>query len=125
MIHHVSVGTSDLARARAFYDPVMRELGLHRTFDVDEAVGYGAGITTFSLNLPADGAPASPGNGVHIAFEVEKRAAVDAFYRAALAHGGTGDGEPGPRPEYDANYYAAFVRDPDGNKIEALTFVAA
>ncbi len=125
MIHHVSVGTSDLARARAFYDPVMRELGLRRTLDVDEAVGYGAGITTFSLNLPADGAPASPGNGVHIAFEVEKRAAVDAFYRAALAHGGTGDGEPGLRPEYDANYYAAFVRDPDGNKIEALTFVAA
>ncbi len=125
MIHHVSVGTSDLARARAFYDPVMRELGLRRTLDVDEAVGYGAGITTFSLNLPADGAPASPGNGVHIAFAVEKRAAVDAFYRAALAHGGTGDGEPGLRPEYDANYYAAFVRDPDGNKIEALTFVAA
>lgn len=125
MIHHVSVGTVDLTRARAFYDPVMRELGLRRTLDVDEAVGYGAGITTFSLNVPANGAPATPGNGVHIAFEVEKRAAVDAFYHTALAHGGIGDGEPGLRPEYDANYYAAFVRDPDGNKIEALTFVAA
>lgn len=124
MLHHVSLGTSDLARARAFYDPVMREIGLSRTLDVDDAVGYGAGITAFSLNLPTDGAGASPGNGVHIAFEVEKRAAVDAFFRVAIDHGGTGDGEPGLRPHYDAHYYAAFVRDPDGNKIEALTFAA-
>lgn len=125
MVHHISLGTADLQRARAFYDPVMRELGLHRTLDVDEAIGYGAGITVFSLNLPADGAPASPGNGVHVAFEVEKRAAVDAFFREAIAHGGVGEGEPGLRPEYDGHYYAAFVRDPDGNKIEALTFAAA
>jgi catechol 2,3-dioxygenase-like lactoylglutathione lyase family enzyme len=125
MLHHVSLGAADLARARAFYDPVMRTLGLNRTFDVEDAVGYGAGITVFSLNRPADGAPASPGNGVHIAFEVETRAAVDAFFEAAIAHGGTDDGPPGLRPHYDAHYYAAFVRDPDGNKIEALTFVAA
>lgn len=124
MLHHVSLGTSDLDRARAFYDPVMRELGLRRTLDVEEAVGYGAGITVFSLNMPANGEPATIGNGTHIAFEVEKRAAVDAFFRAALANGGTSDGPPGLRPEYDAHYYAAFVRDPDGNKIEALTFAA-
>lgn len=124
MLHHLSLGAADLDRARAFYDPVMRELGLARTLDVDDAVGYGAGITVFSLNLPADGAPASRGNGVHVAFEVEKREAVDAFYHAALANGGVSDGEPGLRPEYDAHYYAAFVRDPDGNKIEALTFAA-
>lgn len=61
---------------------------------------------------------------MHVAFEVEKRAAVDAIYRTALANGGSSDGEPGLRPEYDANYYAVFVRDPDGNKIEALTFAA-
>lgn len=124
MLHHVSLGTSDLARARAFYDPVMRELGLSRTLDVDEAVGYGAGITVFSLNLPADGGAATPGNGVHIAFEVEARAAVEAFFRVAIASGGSADGAPGLRPEYDRHYYAAFVRDP-GNKIEALTFAAA
>lgn len=124
MLHHVSLGTSDLDRARAFYDPVMNELGLRRTLDVEEAVGYGAGITIFSLNTPADGEPATIGNGTHIAFEVEKRAAVDAFFQAALANGGTSSGPPGLRPEYDAHYYAAFVRDPDGNKIEALTFVA-
>ncbi|WP_244606624.1 VOC family protein [Arsenicitalea aurantiaca] len=74
----------------------------------------------FSLNTPADGEQATTGNGTHIAFEVEKRAAVDACYQAALANGGMGDGAPGVRPEYDAHYYAAFVRDPDGNKIEAL-----
>jgi len=124
MLHHVSLGTSDLDRARAFYDPVMNELGLRRTLDVEEAVGYGAGITIFSLNIPADGEQATIGNGTHIAFEVEKRAAVDAFFQAALANGGTSDGPPGLRPEYDAHYYAAFVRDPDGNKIEALTFAA-
>ncbi len=124
MLHHVSLGINDIDRARAFYDPVMRELGLARTFDVAEAVGYGAGVTVFSLNLPSDGKRAAAGNGVHIAFEVEQRAAVDAFHRAALAHGGSDAGAPGLRPEYDANYYAAFVRDPDGNKIEALTFVA-
>ena len=124
MLHHVSLGTSDLTRAEAFYDAVMREVGLRRTLRVEDAVGYGAGITVFSLNLPANGSTASPGNGVHIAFEVEKRSAVDAFFRAALAYGGSADGEPGLRPEYDPHYYAAFVRDPDGNKIEALTFAA-
>jgi len=122
MVHHVSLGTSDLDRARRFYDPVMHELGLQRTLDVEDAVGYGAGITVFSLNRPTDGAPPLPGNGVHVAFEVERRGAVDAFFRAALGNGGTADGEPGLRPHYDPNYYAAFVRDPDGNKIEALTF---
>jgi catechol 2,3-dioxygenase-like lactoylglutathione lyase family enzyme len=125
MLHHVSLGTSDLDRARAFYDPVMRELGLLRTLDVEDAVGYGGGITAFSLNLPADGSSPSPGNGVHVAFEVEKRSVVDAFYRVAIEQGATADGEPGLRPHYDAHYYAAFVRDPDGNKIEALTFAAA
>jgi len=115
MLHHVSLGTADLDRARAFYDPVMNALGLRRTLDVPEAVGYGAGITVFSLNLPSDGKAATSGNGTHIAFEVEARSAVDAFFEIALANGGTSDGRPGLRPEYDPNYYAAFIRDPDGN----------
>jgi catechol 2,3-dioxygenase-like lactoylglutathione lyase family enzyme len=112
MIHHISLGTADLARARTFYDAVMRELGLRRTFEADDMIGYGAGTTVFAVNLPADG------------FEVERRAAVDAFFDAAMSHGGISDGAPGLRPHYDAHYYAAFVRDPDGNKIEALTFTA-
>jgi catechol 2,3-dioxygenase-like lactoylglutathione lyase family enzyme len=124
MVHHVSLGTADLACARAFFDPVMHELGLRLTFEAEVAISYGAGITAFSLNLPADGGPASPGNGMHVAFEVESRAAVDAFFRVALANGGIDDGEPGLRPQYADDYYAAFVRDPDGNKIEVLTFAA-
>lgn len=125
MLHHVSLGTINLSRAEAFYDAVMWELGLSKTLKVAEAVGYGAGITVFSLNLPSNGASATPGNGVHVAFEVEKRAAIDAFFRAGIQNGGTADSEPGLRPEYDLHYYAAFVRDPDGNKIEALTFAAS
>lgn len=108
-----------------FYDPVMLEVELGRTRDVEEAVGYGASITVFSLNLPVDGGAATVGNGTHVAFEVEKRAAVDAFFQTALANGGESNGAPGLRTEYDAHYYAAFIRDPDGNKIEALTFAAS
>lgn len=124
MIHHVSLGTSDLPRARAFYDPLMELLGLRITFENSRSFGYGTGETLFSLETPVDGAPATPGNGVHIAFQASDRAMVQAFHQTALARGGTDDGAPGPRPEYDDNYYAAFVRDPEGNKLEALTFSA-
>jgi catechol 2,3-dioxygenase-like lactoylglutathione lyase family enzyme len=124
MLHHVSLGTSSLDRARTFYDPVMHELGLRRTLNGKNAVGYGAGITVFTLNIPVDGEQATVGNGTHIAFEVENRAAVDAFYQVAIQNGASSNGPPGLRPEYDAHYYAAFVRDPEGNNIEALTFAA-
>ena len=121
MIHHVSVGTNDLPRSIAFYDAVLPGLGLRRTMDdPGEGMHYGTGHTEFST-IRTD-APAVPGNGVHVAFDVEDRGMVDAFHAAGLAAGGTDDGAPGLRPAYDAHYYAAFVRDPDGNKIEALTF---
>ncbi len=121
MIHHVSVGTNDLPRSITFYDAVLPGLGLRRTLDdPGEGMHYGTGHTEFST-IRTD-APAVPGNGVHVAFDVEDRGMVDAFHAAALAAGGTDDGAPGLRPAYDAHYYAAFVRDPDGNKIEALTF---
>lgn len=79
MLHPASLGTSELDRSRVFYDGVMKEPGLRPTLDVAEAVGDGEGITSFSLNLPANGEPATVGNGSHVAFEVEMRAAVDAF----------------------------------------------
>ena len=121
MIHHVSVGTNDLPRSIVFYDAVLPELGLRRTLDdPGEGMHYGTGHTEFST-IRTD-APAVPGNGVHVAFDVEDRGMVDAFHAAGLAAGGTDNGAPGLRPEYDAHYNAAFVRDPDGNKIEALTF---
>ena len=124
MLSHVSLGTNDADRAARFYDPVLAVLGLRKLGERDGAIDYGTSMTVFSLEKPTDGQPASVGNGVHIAFLAGKRAQVDEFYRLALAHGGSDAGPPGLRPEYDANYYAAFVRDPDGNKIEAVCFMA-
>ena len=124
MLSHVSLGTNDAARAAAFYDPVLAVLGIRKICERDGSIVYGAAMAVFSLEKPSDGRPASVGNGVHIAFAAGTRDQVDEFYRVALAHGGADAGAPGLRPEYDANYYAAFVRDPDGNKIEAVCFMA-
>lgn len=123
MIHHVSVGTNNLDRSIRFYDAVLPGIGLRLIKrDPGEGAHYGTGFINFSTIRTDDAA--TVGNGVHIAFAVEDRAMVDAFHRDALVNGGRDAGPPGLRPEYDANYYAAFVRDPDGNKIEALTFSA-
>lgn len=124
MIHHVSVGTNDVARARAFYDPLMALLGYRSVRDYPHSLDYGVTDVVFSVETPVDGAPATPGNGVHICFQAADRDAVDAFHRLALELGGADAGAPGLRPDYDAHYYGAFVRDPDGNKIEAVTFLA-
>ena len=124
MLSHVSLGTSDAARAAAFYDPVLAVLGIRKICERDGSVDYGTAKTVFSLERPSDGRPASVGNGVHVAFDAGTRAQVDEFHRVALANGGSDAGAPGLRPEYDAHYYAAFVRDPDGNKIEAVCFMA-
>ncbi|MFO1190366.1 MAG: VOC family protein [Alphaproteobacteria bacterium] len=122
VIDHVSVGVADLARATAFYDPVLAALGLRRVMEVPgRPIGYGGERPFFWVGRPFDaGRAAGPGGGVHIALRAEDRAMVDAFYEAAMAHGGTDDGKPGLRPHYTPNYYAAFVLDPDGNKIEAV-----
>lgn len=124
MIHHVSVGSNDVARAKAFYDPVMEAMGLKCLKSRDGAVDYGSTRLIFSIETPVDGEPATAGNGVHIAFDVEERGQVDAFHAAGLANGGTDAGAPGVRPKYDANYYGAFLFDPDGNKVEAVSFMS-
>ncbi len=124
MLHHVSLGTNDAARAAAFYDPVLAVLGIRKIDERDGSIDYGTSMTVFSLEKPTDGKPASAGNGVHIAFAAGTRGQVDEFYRLALANGGSDAGPPGLRPEYDANYYGAFVHDPDGNKIEAVCFMS-
>lgn len=124
MIHHVSVGTNDLARSKRFYDAVLPMVGMVRLAEDEGGLGYGSGTFHFSVQVPIDGAPATVGNGSHIAFAVEDRSMVEEFYRAALDHGGSDEGAPGPRSHYDAHYYAAFVRDPDGHKIEAVTYSA-
>lgn len=124
MIHHVSVGSNDLARAKAFYDALMPELGLRLIKQSDRILAYGLTEVIFSIERPLDGQRASSGNGTHVAFHAGHRNAVDACHAAGLAHGGQCDGPPGIRERYDPHYYAAFLRDPDGNKIEILTFSA-
>lgn len=124
MIHHLSLGTNDAARARRFYDPVLAVLGMKLLGEGGGSLDYGANRILFSLEKPTDGRAAAPGNGVHVAFEAADPSTVRAFYETALAHGGADAGPPGLRPEYDPNYYGAFVLDPDGNKIEAVTFSA-
>ena len=121
MFSHVTLGTDDWPRARPFWLAVMDVLGHPVMFEREGGIAFGlpAGPKTF-IGPPFDGEPARPGNGVHIAYLVADRAAVDAFHATALAHGGTDEGAPGLRPHYHPNYYGAYVRDPDGNKLQAV-----
>jgi catechol 2,3-dioxygenase-like lactoylglutathione lyase family enzyme len=119
IMHHVSIGTNDFDRAVAFYDKVMETIGARRVFEFPGAVAYGKQFPELWVQIPHDGATATCGNGIHFGFIAASTEAVQAFYAAALAAGGSGDGEPGPRPDYGPDYYGCFVRDPDGHKIEA------
>jgi catechol 2,3-dioxygenase-like lactoylglutathione lyase family enzyme len=116
MIDHLSLYAADLARSRAFYTAALAPLGYAALMDYGTVVGLGAdGKPDFWI---AGGGPVRPIQ--HIAFVAKDRAAVDAFYAAAIAAGGTDNGKPGLRPQYHANYYGAFVLDPDGHNIEAV-----
>lgn len=121
MLHHVSIGVSDLARSAAFYDAALAALGYGRYMEKPGTTSWrpAAGGVAFWINQRA-GLTTLPDDGSHIAFRAASNAAVDAFYAAALAAGATDDGAPGFRPEYRDTYYGAFVRDPDGHKIEAV-----
>ncbi len=125
ILSHVSIGTDDFDRALRFYDAVLATLGCKRTLEHPGAVAYGKLYPEFWVQRPIDGKPASLGNGTHFGFVATSRAAVDAFHAAAVRGGGTSDGEPGPRPAYGPQYYGAFVRDPDGHKIEATYWEGA
>lgn len=121
MFSHVTLGTNDFERARPFWLAVMAALGHPVLFEYPGGIAFGeaTGPKTF-IGAPFDRQAALPGNGVHIAYLVSSRAAVDAFHEAALAHGGSDEGAPGLRPQYHPNYYGAYVRDPDGNKLQAV-----
>jgi catechol 2,3-dioxygenase-like lactoylglutathione lyase family enzyme len=120
MLHHVSVGVRNVEQSVRFYDRVLATLGYERLMEfLPYAAGYGRGEPEFWVQLPADLAPATLGNGVHVAFKARSKEAVEAFHREALAAGGKDEGAPGPRPRYGPHYFGAFVRDLDGNKIEA------
>ena len=117
---HVSLGTNDFQRARAFYDALMPSIGCRVLMEFPDAVAYGKKFPEFWVQAPYDGKPATLGNGSHVAFQATSRDEVDAFHKAGLAAGGTDDGAPGPRPDYGAPYYGGFLRDPEGHKIEAM-----
>ncbi|MGY5780564.1 VOC family protein [Rhizobium sp. LEGMi135b] len=128
MLHHISFGVSDIEKAAAFYDAAFAPLGYVRVWDdlspgdPDQAIGYGVpgGGDKFAIKLRGKEARA-PGPGFHLAFAAPSRDAVVHFHAAALAHGGTDNGPPGLRPHYGPNYFAAFVIDPDGHRIEVVT----
>ena len=115
----VTLGTADLARAARFYDAVMAPVGLARLPDAPKGwAGWGPPDGTgLWLCQPFNGQPASPGNGTMVTLRATSAAMVRAFHAAALAHGGTDEGPPGTRPAYDAGFFVAYVRDPDGNKL--------
>jgi len=122
MLDHISLGVTDLERSRHFYDAVLRPLGLVRTVDFeDRGSDYGAmaGSLGVEFTITTEKRP-MPSPGMHVCFRAPDRLAVHAFYAAALVSGGLEDGEPGLRPHYHQDYFAAFVRDPDGHRIEAV-----
>ena len=124
-ITHVTLGSNDLERSRAFYDDVFPTVGLQRKMEIPNRIIYGVdGGTSVMICTPANGEPASFGNGSTLGLSAESRKAVDDFHAAGLANGGTCEGPPGPRA-FAPTAYGAYLRDPDGNKLCAFTYVPA
>jgi catechol 2,3-dioxygenase-like lactoylglutathione lyase family enzyme len=119
MLDHVSIGVRDLAAARRFYDAVLATLGARCLYEYEGGAGYGAEHPEFWLGTTEHPVAPDDRSGLHICFQAPTRAAVDAFHTASLKAGGRDNGKPGLRPDYGPNYYAAFVYDRDGYRIEA------
>jgi len=126
MFSYVCIGTNDVARGRAFWDAVLAPLGIPRVAGYDDATSSAWGSTDPGPHLwvtePFDGKTASVGNGAMVSFLARDRASVDAFHAAGLAHGGRDEGAPGLRPQYGPGFYAGYLRDPDGNKLNAVVY---
>lgn len=121
---HVTVGTNDLEKARKFYDEVLGEIGLKRIADLgDNGSIWGVDKPSFFVLKPANGQPATVGNGGTVSFEAPSRAAINAFHKSALAAGGKDEGPAGERG-WAPNAYAAYARDLDGNKLAVYSFKA-
>jgi catechol 2,3-dioxygenase-like lactoylglutathione lyase family enzyme len=124
MIGYAMLGTNDVAKAKAFYDAVLAPLGatVLAPYSSEKRVFYtaGAGQPMFAIGMPYDNAKASVGNGTMISLAAPTRAAVDAMHKSALAHGGKDEGAPGVRGSDANGFYAAYFRDPDGNKLCAF-----
>jgi catechol 2,3-dioxygenase-like lactoylglutathione lyase family enzyme len=119
MLAHVSIGVSDVRKSGTFYDAVLKPLGYTRLSDGEGALGYGEKDAALWLLAAKKPVKADKESGLHFCFVAKDRAGVDAFHAAALKNGGTDNGKPGVRADYSPKYYAAFVVDPDGYRIEA------
>ena len=119
MLDHISIGVRDLGTSRRFYETVLKPLGYRAVYDSTETVGFGNENPEFWLNPTSRPVPPDPQSGLHVCFTAPSRESVDAFHAAALAGGGKDNGPPGLRADYGAGYYAAFIVDPDGYRIEA------
>ena len=126
MIDHISIAVSDLSRATSFYEAVLGTIGYELLVVRGSTVGFGKQYPEFWLNARPDMEPLPANNGAHICLRVRSPDLVDAFHAAALANGASSNGAPGLRPhERLTGYYAAFIRDHDGNRVEAVTFIPA
>lgn len=119
MFDHVSIGVSDIKRTGKFYDATLRPLGFSRLSDGESSLGYGDKGVQLWISATPKPVKADMESGLHFCFSARDRAAVDAFHAAALKAGGKDNGKPGVRKDYSPNYYAAFVVDPDGYRLEA------
>ncbi|MCO4770403.1 MAG: VOC family protein [Deltaproteobacteria bacterium] len=121
MLSHCSLGVSDLDASLAFYDALLAPLGVVRVWTYEKGAGYGApgGPDKLAIFLaePSD-RPLAAGPGFHLALSAPNAESVHSAHAAGLSHGGSDEGPPGPRPRYGSDYYAAFLRDPDGHKLE-------
>ncbi|MBV8361165.1 MAG: VOC family protein [Deltaproteobacteria bacterium] len=121
MLNHVSVGVTDLTKSRRFYDAALKPLGYKCLFEGAEYLGYGTSTAEFWVLAVKHPVPANNESGLHFCFGAARRADVNAFHQAAIAAGGRDNGQPGVRKDYGDDYYAAFVTDPDGYRLEAYT----
>ena len=120
MINHLSIGVRDIARTKRFYDAALAPLGYRCLSESPGSLGYGTESVVLWIGQTDHPVPADPRSGLHFCFDAPDRAAVASFHRAALAAGGADNGKPGLRPDYGADYYAAFAIDPDGYRLEAF-----
>ena len=119
MLNHVSIGVRDVARAKRFYDAALKPLGYTALSTSDSSLGYGKDVVALWISASDKPVPADEKSGLHFCFDAPTRKSVAAFHAAALGAGGHDNGKPGLRADYGPNYYAAFVVDPDGYRLEA------
>jgi len=119
MFNHISIGVRDIRRTKAFYDAALKPLGYDCLSEGEGSLGYGKGAVGLWISVTKSPVPADPASGLHICFDAPGRKAVESFHAAALQAGGTDNGKPGLRADYGPDYFAAFVIDPDGYRLEA------